>query len=134
VRRSGCHLIRDIVSDIAKSVREPSVDFSYLITGDAGGNLLQLRGELDLAAADRLQEALPELLRSHPGSLVVDLRPLTFLDSSGLRVLLSIHAAALEGSFDLCIVRGGERIDKVLQFSGVEDLLPLVDVFPDGSG
>ena len=67
--------------------------FSISISDHDGRAVVVTRGELDLATA-------PELEAAHPGALdggqdvVVDLRELEFMDSTGLRVLVAAHARA----------------------------------------
>ena len=51
-------------------------------------NILVLEGEIDLHEAPRLREGLREALERHPACLFVDLTGVTFIDSSGLAVLI----------------------------------------------
>src|SRR5947208_15234109 len=64
------------------------------------------RGDLDLAATPELKESLGLALRSDASAVVVDLRGLDFLDSTGLKALVEAHAGpeGHRGSF----VRGSE--------------------------
>jgi anti-sigma B factor antagonist len=86
-------------------------------------------GELDIATAGLLDE---ELLRVHelsPRLLVLDLRGLTFLDSTGIRTILAADARAQEDGAELKIVRGPEEVDKVFRLTGIGDRLDIVDEF-----
>lgn len=80
------------------------------------------RGELDLAAAPELEETLRLALASDAGSIVIDLRGLELLDSSGLRALL--HARADEGGERISFVPGNELVQGVFRISGLMDELP----------
>ena len=64
----------------------------------AGQTRLAVDGELDLASAPALQDAVSQLLAPDAPEggvdIVVDLAGLTFLDSSGLRILLQAHKRA----------------------------------------
>ena len=62
--------------------------------------------------------------------LVLDLRGLTFMDSAGLHELLRQNEFARRNAHNLAVVRGTDAIQRVLELSGVEHLLVLVDV-PD---
>jgi len=53
-----------------------------------GATEIEVDGELDLSVADRLQEALDE---AAPGSTLIDLRYCTFIDSTGIAVILRAH-------------------------------------------
>ena len=64
------------------------------------------------------------------GTLVLDLRKLKFLDSTGLRLILSAHARALRGGRRLQIVPGSEAVKRIFRLTGVNERLDLVE---DGS-
>jgi anti-anti-sigma factor len=80
------------------------------------------RGELDLAAAPELQEALHLALASDARSIVIDLRGLELLDSIGLRTLLD--ALSSEGGDRISLVQGGEPVEGVFRVSGLLEELP----------
>lgn len=75
---------------------------------------LRLEGEIDLAAADRLADALRAAIES--GTTVVDLSGVTFLDSTGLHVLLSA-GAALNGNGPLVLVRPCPAVRRLLDIA-----------------
>jgi anti-anti-sigma factor len=59
---------------------------------DSGGRpVLVLRGEIDLSTAEAVQSSLEELVDDGAGPVIVDLSSVTFLDSSGLAVLVRLH-------------------------------------------
>lgn len=94
---------------------------------DAGEEVrLVVRGELDLATADSLDARLAALAdRKRP--VLLDLRPLSFMDSSGLRSLMLARERAAGGDWGLRIIPPEGEARDVLRVSGVEDHLPLVD-------
>lgn len=94
---------------------------------DAGEEVrLVVRGELDLATADSLDRRLAALAdRKRP--VLLDLRPLSFMDSSGLRSLMLARERAAGGDWGLRIIPPEGEARDVLRVSGVEDHLPLVD-------
>ena len=102
-----------------------NLDFDLTVTQDANGaRRLVLRCELDLGTAGRLEQALEQA----DGAVVLDLRDLTFMDSTGVRVLL--EAAARERSLSVVPPRAGDaRV--TLEETGIAPLLPLVEE-PDG--
>ena len=85
-------------------------------------------GELDLSSALVFEE---ELRRIEDGSevplLVLDLRSLKFMDSTGLRLILSAHARAVKSGRKLAIVEGGEAIRRIFRLAGVLERLNVVD-------
>jgi len=80
------------------------------------------RGDLDLGASPELTEALRLALASDADSIVVDLRGLELLDSTGLRTLLEAHSG--EGGERISFVAGNEHVQGVLRLSGLLDSLP----------
>jgi anti-sigma B factor antagonist len=98
-------------------------------TSDRDGRAVVVpRGELDLATAPDLEAALAE--RFDAGQdVVVDLRELAFMDSTGLRVLVAAHARVENGGPSFCVVRPrpGATIRKIIAIAGVESVLDFVD-------
>lgn len=59
------------------------------VTPTEQGTTVLVAGELDIAAAPELRAVLDRIVREDDGSVLVDLSETTFLDSSGLAVLLN---------------------------------------------
>jgi anti-anti-sigma factor len=87
---------------------------------------VQVAGELDLAAEEPLGELLDELARQ-PGvnCLIADFRPITFLDSSGLRLLLKIEMHSRGDNFDFALIPPHGPAAQALKVSGVDKLIKL---------
>ena len=87
------------------------------------GTVLQVEGELDMATAPALEEALADA--GFAERLVIDLTACTFLDSSAVRVLVSSarDSEAARGSLALVVTDPG--ILRVLEISGVDTMLPV---------
>lgn len=90
-------------------------------------------GELDIATTPALEQAIADATCEPGAALVLDLRELTFMDSTGLRTLAQTNARAEDNGFTLSIVRGPRQIERVLEISGLGPLLPLVDAPPEGA-
>lgn len=88
---------------------------------------VMLHGELDLARAEEVEAQLTRVERGRPARLVVDLRGLTFLDSSGLRVIVMTGARSRRDGFPLTVVRGPEQVHHVFEITGMDRELPMVD-------
>ena len=88
-------------------------------------------GELDIATTPELEQALADATADAATEIVLDLRELTFMDSSGLRALAEANTRAGESGVELSIWRGPRQIERVLEISGLGTLLPLVDPPPD---
>jgi anti-anti-sigma factor len=100
----------------------PDLDFDLTVARDERGTCrLVLRGELDLATVPRLVHALEDA----GDDVVLDLRDLTFMDSTGVRVLL--EAAEGAGPGLRMIVPAGGDVRVTIEETGIAPLLPLVD-------
>ena len=80
---------------------------------------LRVEGEIDLATADQLGDALKEALSADP-SVVVDMAGVTFIDASGLRVLFEV-AESRDGVGPLALVNA-PRVAWLLELLGMSDL------------
>ena len=88
---------------------------------------LALRGELDISSAPVLEEALGRLEAGGPSLIVIDLRGLEFMDSTGLRTLVSADQRARDAGRRLAIVRGPEAVDRIFSVTRLDERLELVD-------
>jgi anti-sigma B factor antagonist len=86
---------------------------------------LVLSGELDLASARDLETVILKICGNGDG-LVLDLSRLTFMDSSGLRLILLAHGLCREGRCEFAVVPGQQNIQHLLEISGTLWQIPLV--------
>jgi anti-anti-sigma factor len=86
-----------------------------------------LLGELDLATADRVAREIGRVEASDAHSIVLDLSGLTFMDSTGVRLMLNAHARSRADANRLTMLRGGAAVQRVLELCGVDHLLPFAD-------
>jgi anti-sigma B factor antagonist len=100
-------------------------EFGYDVVDGAGGVVVALRGELDLAVAPGLQRELLTFLERPVPSLTLDLGGLTFLDSSGLGSLYRLRLAADEHGVPL---RLDAVPDHVMRVFDVTAMTPLFDL------
>lgn len=101
--------------------------FDLTIETDGTTVRLALAGELDIANATRVEEALASLEQDAPEALVLDLRELAFMDSTGLRIIVAADARAREHGRRLVVVRGPEAIQRLLRMTRLDERLELVD-------
>lgn len=92
-----------------------------------GTAIVRLHGEFDLSGEARLQDEVGALLDSEVGTFVLDLRGLTFMDSTGLRVLVSLHRLAAQDGFDFAVLCEDGNVRRVLCETGLDGMLPIVD-------
>lgn len=88
---------------------------------------LCLSGELDLATADRVHAELTRIEATKPRSIVIDLAGLTFMDSTGIQLLVRAQQRSHAGAHRLIIRPGPAAVHRVFTLCGVDELLPFAD-------
>jgi len=98
----------------------------------SGKPVLTLEGELDLYGAPEIEKAL-EAIGPDVAEVIVDVRGLTFVDSSGIRSLLQGgKARRARGGRLVCIARRGGKVREMLDLTGAEAVLDIRDGYlPD---
>lgn len=93
------------------------------------GNSLVVRalGELDIATANSLDEELRRVWYCDASPILLDLGEVDFLDSVGMRSLLAVAKHSRENGNRLRIRLGSGAVRRVIEVSGVERPLPLVE-------
>jgi anti-anti-sigma factor len=120
-RRSHLHLVQAAVKH-GRRREPPGFELQQLSSGKR--YTLVLRGELDLASAPSLARALAHVPMDSSTSVVLDLRAVTFIDSTGVCAMLVIHALCAERGCGFSIVPGGKQVERVFELCGLLDYLP----------
>lgn len=102
-------------------------DFLVETQTNGRANTLVLTGELDLLSTPILGQALRGAAESDAELIVIDLRGLEFMDSSGLHVLLQGQQQAHDSGRRFALIRGGEQVQRLLDLTGVAEFLTIVD-------
>lgn len=89
--------------------------------------VLTVGGEVDLATAPQLRAKLIDLVEDGAGSVVVDLTPVAFMDSTGLEALLAGHRRARARGRSIRLVCPEGQVLWVLQITGVAMVFPVYD-------
>lgn len=110
----------------------PPAELRCEIVRNGHAGWVQPFGELDLDSVHRVQAALEELRGDGCAEVVLDLRGLTFMDSTGLRLAIRWDTMAREKGFRFAIVPGRDVVQRVLRLTGMEDHLNLAEP-PHGS-
>ncbi len=79
-------------------------------------------GEIDIATADALDQALAENRNT-----VLDLSDVSFMDSTGLRTLVGVHNRLSEAGSRFRIVVPSGAVARIIQITGLSDALDIVD-------
>jgi anti-sigma B factor antagonist len=92
-------------------------------SGDA--TIVVVRGEIDMATAPKVRDALNDLVDAGASRIVVDCRGLDFLDSSGIGVLIAVRKR-LGDEGALTLEAPQAHVRKVLELTGVNDHVEIV--------
>lgn len=84
---------------------------------------LVLEGELDLATAPALEQTISKLREASVERLTIDLSELSFVDSTGLHLILSVACAEQSDAFPVDLVPGPPAVQRVFELTGVIDKL-----------
>jgi anti-sigma B factor antagonist len=93
----------------------------------ATGVSLTVRGEVDVHSAPVLRERLAEIVRQGEERVVVLLDGVTFMDSTGLGVLVGAHKAQRAGGGSLELVCTQPRLLRILRLTGLDRVLTVHD-------
>ena len=93
------------------------------LRGSDGGIAVEVRGEIDLANAERLRQVLTDASRQRPTVLVVDLLYVTFIDSTGIGALAAGYNAAHRWGVPFTIRQPSPFIVTQLRQTGLYDVL-----------
>jgi anti-anti-sigma factor len=86
-----------------------------------------LRGELDLSTAEKVERELQRIEEDAPPLVVLDLSGLTFLDSTGLRLIVGADQRARQSDRRLVVVRGPATVQRVFSITKLDERLEMVD-------
>lgn len=88
--------------------------------------VLSVHGELDLASAPLLQREIERAQTDSP-ALILDLESLAFIDSTGLRTILTAHERSQERGVEFAVTRGSEQVRRLLSITRAGEHLRIVD-------
>jgi anti-sigma B factor antagonist len=103
------------------------IDF-HVDTETAGRTItFALTGELDLVSSPMLEGAFERAYAPDIELIIVDLRRLEFMDSTGLHRLVAAQQHAAHSGRRFALIRGGEQVQRLFELSGVGELLTIID-------
>ncbi len=116
------------MSDRRPRVRQPSPGYTRLtvdVTEHDGYAVVTVTGEVDVTTGFQLRDPLYDLVTLKVHHHVVDLRAVTFLDSTGLGILVGNHKRLRDRGGSLQIVCGPGLVSRVFRLTGVDRIIPV---------
>jgi anti-sigma B factor antagonist len=105
-------------------------EFSLETERKDGTLYLRPRGDFDLIAAWQVEKALRDVEPRDTSAIIVDLRGLSFIDSTGLQTLTRGAQRARDQNIAFTIVRAPAKMDRVFELTGTYEGVDLVDSLP----
>jgi anti-sigma B factor antagonist len=101
--------------------------FQVEVRRNGAAAVVSVSGELDLASGPELEAELDQLTGPDVQLVVIDLRRLDFMDSTGLSILVRAHQRLAAEGAEMGLVRGSQQVQRLLDLTGVAERLRLVD-------
>jgi len=109
---------------VPRSIPAP---FRCDLVPEDGRVLVRLGGELDLSSTPVLEQRLRDARDEGGRQLVVDLRNLDFMDSTGLTLLVRWARGAEQDGYELALVRGEPRVHRLFELTGLDRTFTFTD-------
>jgi anti-sigma B factor antagonist len=97
------------------------------LVADDRGVAVKLAGELDLETAPELDRRLAGIDLDGVACLLIDLRDVTFMDSTGLGSIVAAHRLAEGNGHKLVLRRGSRQVRRLFELTGLNDRMSFVD-------
>ena len=97
--------------------------FALHVAPGRGNVRLELEGELDILATREVRERVAAHVGAGFGEIVLDLRGLTFIDSTGMRLLVGLHHQAHRDGWRMLLIQGPENVRRVFEIAGTGAVL-----------
>lgn len=105
----------------------PHPPFSIGIAEAGAAFTITIAGELDIASEPELAGALEQALEAAPAAVVVDLREVEFMDSTGIRALAQARQRCAEAGRRLVLMRPSPHVLRPLEVCGLAKVFDIVD-------
>lgn len=102
-------------------------NFAVEVRTENRATVLAVNGELDLASSGALEEALEQADDSPSELLVLDLRKLEFMDSTGLSVLVKANQRAQNSGKRFAVVNGGPQVQQLFTLTRITERITVAE-------
>ncbi|MBB4771969.1 STAS domain-containing protein [Actinomadura livida] len=106
--------------------REVTMDFDINLMRDDRCTLVRVQGDIDVVSRTRFEEALFEVVDSGE-PMVIDMREVTFCDSTGLNAIVAANRRAGDRGTSVALVALPPRVQRVFRITGIDKFIPIHD-------
>jgi anti-anti-sigma factor len=107
--------------------RSDADPFACEITREHDTATIRTAGSLDIATVPILETHVAELREAGVRRMIIDLRDLYFMDSTGLRCILEFDAQARQDGFTIALIQGPRAVQRVFELTRARAQLPFID-------
>ncbi len=93
--------------------------------------IMTLKGEIDIYTATQLKDELNDLVSEQKNEVIVDLKDVTYMDSTGLGTFVSALKHAEKAESTLRLIRANDRLYRLFEVTGLDDV---IDVHSEKEG
>lgn len=93
--------------------------------------LIKIKGELDMYNSFDFKKKVLELVDDNEKPVIIDLKELEYIDSSGISVILKVYTKLQKRNQSVYLVHLKEAITRLIELTSLNDLLPIVDSVKD---
>lgn len=104
----------------------------HLIRDETGVTVVTLEGELEVSEAPALRDLLGSLVAGPQSRILLDVLGVTFIDSSGIGVLVGAHRRAVEAGARLGIAGPSAGVRRVFELTRTDRVLNIFGSVPEG--
>jgi anti-sigma B factor antagonist len=108
-------------------VTDPTPEFDVAVAVEDGNATVAITGEVDVYTAPQLRERLYAIIADGASRIVLDLEAMTFIDSTGLGVIVGALKRLRQGGGDLILRAPGRSTRKVLDITGLTQIVEIID-------
>ncbi|WP_242882487.1 STAS domain-containing protein [Actinomadura litoris] len=109
------------------------MDFDIHLMRDERCTLARVRGDIDVVSRARFEQALFEVVDAG-APLAIDMRQVTFCDSTGLNAIVAANRRALERGTRVALVALPPRVQRVFQITGLDKFIPIHETLGEALG
>ncbi|MGW5410014.1 STAS domain-containing protein [Actinomadura geliboluensis] len=102
------------------------MDFDISLMRDDRCTVVRVQGDIDVVSRTRFEEALFEVVETGE-PVAVDMREVTFCDSTGLNALVAANRRAIERGSHIALVALPPRVQRVFRITGIDKFIPIYD-------
>jgi anti-sigma B factor antagonist len=119
--------LAQLVGEGSSTMQPPDQGLDVVVEEQAGAMHIVLAGELDVSTVSRFNAAVTKTRSADCHTVIVDLRDLRFMDSTGLSAVLVAEMHARTSRQRFAVVRGPRHVQELFRLTGVDHFLEVID-------